>query len=69
MCFINIRKAEPGDTIVKELRDILYEAEIGDEFEFIVEAQKGENSTYCKENKKTITKKSNFIYIYKFFKY
>ncbi len=40
--FVNIRKAKPGDTIVDEVRDVLNDAEGDEEFEMIVEAQKGE---------------------------
>ena len=66
--FINIRKADPGDTIVKDVSDVLYEAEIGrDEFEFIVEAQKGEDKPTAKKIKRPLPKNLILYLLAKFF--
>ena len=40
--FVNIRKANPGDTVIKDVSKVLHKAEFGrTEWEVIVEAQKG----------------------------
>ena len=55
--FINIRKANPGDTIVSEVSDILKEAEIGRiKWEVLIEAEKGNEEPTLKMLEKPLPK-------------